>query len=1147
MYNIYEDSQDNHYIISDYPLYTVYKKQVNKNTWEVFDSTSTFFTLSPDGSMYKMIDSTTFRSDDSGITWNQLPQQIDIKPFKNRTVFSKMGTILVLDYDKLYRSSDKGVTYINVTPQFFDAGESLLSIQGGGLFVFGTKTIGGFNHACYYSADDGLTWIAKSNVNSKTVSRAFETKTGRVFFYGYEAGIGKFSYTDNKGIQINYSSLNNSYYYISSIIQLKGGTLLLCTDEGDMYYSNDDGTNWIDLPKVSPNLTDIYLQSNGTFYAQYENCNDLYISADSTFQNLSFYGKGMKNPVILDLLAVTDDTLYSMTSAGIFKSMNGGDNWIHIIEKPIVRKFSYAPAHYFGIDKVTNQIVLASLNDLNKFDQTTSVLQEITPMFLKDSSESIVSFNILKNNDYCISTGKAIYISKNHGVNWTRIPLMILPSPGFNQALLIDEQTYIIGNDYYVYKFTINDTSISDMNLIYKGSFNSIDINNNGIILLGKSGAENLCGSVDGGENWICHSDPNYKYPIEELLISDDGTMIMTPYIQNKMYFSVDNGITWNIVAESSLYNIQFSKNQNLWGLSTKGIYFTTSFPFHPSRIKGLIYDDSEISNCIKENDEPSKYSIISKIVGNGNTLYGASDKTGKYILPADQGNYLVSTIPPSDYWIPCIKNVTIPFLGNEIQGVDLGIKPSVLCPKLNVTMSTFGLRRCFDSNIFVSYCNNGTTLAKDVSIEVTLDSMLTFISSNASIVLNNQQKIILGIGDVDVLECGKAIIKVNVSCNSQLGQVHCIQAHIYPDSNCVENWDGPVIETDAICSNGNIIVKAKNIGEPMNSPVEYFVYQDNSMNSTGLILVNNDQIQLNKNQTVDINITDTGEPIYFRISPPNGYPFGITGAWLDINSCINSSKPFSVFKYNDENLVDYNLCLKNVGSYDPNEKHSSPQGISTHNYIDTSTSIEYEIQFQNTGTDTAFLVVIRDELSPLLDISTLQITGASHNYSIHFKDRTLVATFNNIMLPDSSTNKIASEGFIKFSIRLISQPPIGAQLLNKAAIYFDLNDPIITNETHYTIGVPDLTLTYNIDEKTINVFPNPSNGEINFMIPENLKGSVLNLIVRDMLGISKYQQELSDKSEHHYNFNDLSSGMYCIEIRDKQFKLILIEKWLKL
>ncbi|MEM6262558.1 MAG: PKD domain-containing protein [Bacteroidota bacterium] len=140
--------------------------------------------------------------------------------------------------------------------------------------------------------------------------------------------------------------------------------------------------------------------------------------------------------------------------------------------------------------------------------------------------------------------------------------------------------------------------------------------------------------------------------------------------------------------------------------------------------------------------------------------------------------------------------------------------------------------------------------------------------------------------------------------------------------------------------------------------------------------------------------------------------------------------------------------------SYDPNDKQVFPQGIGMRGFIEpTENEMDYTVRFQNTGNDTAFYVVIRDTLDSDLDVTSLQIEGYSHDFSLNIEnDEVLVFTFANINLPDSSTDLAGSQGFIAYSIKHDGTLAAGTEINNSAAIYFDFNAPIITNTVTNTV-----------------------------------------------------------------------------------------------
>ena len=135
------------------------------------------------------------------------------------------------------------------------------------------------------------------------------------------------------------------------------------------------------------------------------------------------------------------------------------------------------------------------------------------------------------------------------------------------------------------------------------------------------------------------------------------------------------------------------------------------------------------------------------------------------------------------------------------------------------------------------------------------------------------------------------------------------------------------------------------------------------------------------------------------------------------------------------------------TGSYDPNDKLVDKADIDF-DALDGAVELNYTIRFQNTGTDTAFTVIVRDTISNRLDINTFKHLAASHFCHVSILSGNVVQWhFPNILLVDSTTNEPLSHGFIHFSIRSQPDVQLGETLSNRAGIYFDFNEPIITND----------------------------------------------------------------------------------------------------
>lgn len=135
------------------------------------------------------------------------------------------------------------------------------------------------------------------------------------------------------------------------------------------------------------------------------------------------------------------------------------------------------------------------------------------------------------------------------------------------------------------------------------------------------------------------------------------------------------------------------------------------------------------------------------------------------------------------------------------------------------------------------------------------------------------------------------------------------------------------------------------------------------------------------------------------------------------------------------------------TGSYDPNDKlvatESNNDGLFL---IDEDEWLDYTIRFQNTGTDTAFFVVITDTLPAEVDPASFVPGSASHPYRVTMSGHgTLRFSFPNILLPDSNVNELASHGFVTFRIKARLPVLPGTTITNIGNIYFDYNPPIIT------------------------------------------------------------------------------------------------------
>ena len=134
--------------------------------------------------------------------------------------------------------------------------------------------------------------------------------------------------------------------------------------------------------------------------------------------------------------------------------------------------------------------------------------------------------------------------------------------------------------------------------------------------------------------------------------------------------------------------------------------------------------------------------------------------------------------------------------------------------------------------------------------------------------------------------------------------------------------------------------------------------------------------------------------------------------------------------------------------------------------------------------------------------------------------------------LPDSNINEPASHGFVNFKISQYPDLPAGTELNNEAAIYFDFNDPIITNKTVHTIVEDYLSVnTFVAKDKNISLktYPNPFTEYCIFEL-EGMETETLTFYLYDTNG-KVMQQATFENGRYTFNKAGLATGNYFYSI----------------
>lgn len=213
--------------------------------------------------------------------------------------------------------------------------------------------------------------------------------------------------------------------------------------------------------------------------------------------------------------------------------------------------------------------------------------------------------------------------------------------------------------------------------------------------------------------------------------------------------------------------------------------------------------------------------------------------------------------------------------------------------------------------------------------------------------------------------------------------------------------------------------------------------------------------------------------------------------------------------------------------SYDPNFKEVSPKGFGAEGYIPAQTpDLTYTLHFQNTGTAPAINVFLVDTLDANLDLYSIEILSSSHPMQpFLLPGGVMKFMFANINLPDSTNDEMHSHGYVKYRIKLNTGLTPGTEIKNKVLIYFDYNEPVITNTTLNTIEY--LTSIKKNEAIDFDVFPNPTNHFLNINLTNN---SIAKITITDLLG-NEVLGFNSSKSQNILDVQTLQNGIYFLTI----------------
>ncbi|MBK9735715.1 MAG: hypothetical protein IPO92_12410 [Saprospiraceae bacterium] len=283
---------------------------------------------------YASTQTQVWKSSNNGDTWSAVYTVTSSNRISLAVTQANSGVLYVLSsnssnsgYNGLFKSIDSGVAFTtqSTTPvQTVHADKHTLEWQGGTLWS-------GNDGGVYKTADNGLTWVDKSN--------------GLIISQMYRLGV---SQTDSKvitGLQDNGTKLKNTSDVWSDVL---GGDGMEClinpvnsnimygeSQNGGLSRSTNGGSNWTGIRPQTGNgswITPFVLDPTtpSIIYAAYQ---DLYKSTNQG-TNWAIIGPtaaiGTSSKTILKVAPSNSNYIYVGTSSAISKTTDGGLTWTYI-------------------------------------------------------------------------------------------------------------------------------------------------------------------------------------------------------------------------------------------------------------------------------------------------------------------------------------------------------------------------------------------------------------------------------------------------------------------------------------------------------------------------------------------------------------------------------------------------------------------------------------------------------------------------------------------------------------------------------------------------------------------------------------------------------------------------------------------------
>jgi photosystem II stability/assembly factor-like uncharacterized protein len=939
--------------------------------------------------------------------------------------------------------------------------------------------------------------------------------------------------------------------------------------------SNDDGKTWQVQADGQPDSKFFPLQAqtkSGTILANVRN--DLFRSVDNG-QHWGFAAIGMSQGSIQSLTALSPDTIIAKSNFMLFKTTDAGLHWTAILQDSRYYNTKFF-RHTFVVTK-NREIYAYRDSQIMYSPDLGQHFFAITPPdgVTSDNTYRIIFFDEASHAVY-VNTQNGVMHSADIGLTWESVSALYpggwtTPSQGLSSLVRHPSGVLFACDGDGLMKSSDNGHNWIRQNTGFKKIFVS---QTGELVAVGFM--ESYHKSIDAGQTWIEISNHNpflSSNSVEDLMVENIQHHWFSIAYNNACYIRrwLDGGYTSitlpdlifinaaNAGGQPNFYITIGEKDQKIYAsygganhddydLSPQHFVRSTQTTANGALIKGTVTRETDDNCDTYELQNPLKNWIVQ--ASGANAWYTNTDSAGRYAMFIDTGSYIVSVKPPIPiFWQICQDSIPVQLPTNLDTTLQrFSVKNVAQCPYMFVNLAVPHLSLVSSNPAYLEYYNKGAVEADSAWVDVTIDSKLRLTQAsfwNPFDSLGNQVYR-FHLGHVAPGQQGSVYFNLWAIPDSvQAGETHCISAHIHPDSVCIPipAWNGAEIVVDAKCEHDTAVqFRINNIGDQPSQTLHYIVVQDD------VVMKQGNQIYL-PNQPQFYQFVASGHTWRFESQQEPGHPFShIASATIEGCNGIVTHGLVNMFDVDNGIPSEDVECVEVTSSFDPNDKKGFPEGYGTEHFIEPKTPISYHIDFQNTGTEAAQLVVVRDTLDPWLDPASLRMGAASHPFTWRLDGKGyLTVQFAGINLPDSNANEAGSHGFFSYTIGQKAKVPLGTVIHNTANIYFDFNSAVQTNQTTHTIGhdfIKQLTVTHSPQYPDIRaiVAPNPVAEEAMVTLQGLPEGGEYHFHLTDSHGRVVQDREFTG-NQFLLRRENLPATLYFFQINDQNGQVIATGK----